>query len=666
MHSYALDGSKVLIHMSATGVIMTDLESYSTIQLENSKGVQFMTFSPKGSYIITWERLGKAPSTSDQNDASVTNNNNNNNNLKIWDGKTGKYLHGFQMRNMKREQWPPIRWTYDENKAFHLVSNEIHVYEGNVFHQEEPTNVRFHDKIYCQGVTTFSLPANYLPTTTTTSTNTTTTTTTSDTYLLSTFVPETKGKPARISLLRYPDKCGSDENPKSGPALTSKSFYQAEECTVKWSPKGDSTLVLTQTSVDSSGQSYYGSTNLYLLLSESKNSTGGGGEALSVSLPSPGPVLDVAWMPNPNKPSCFAVISGRMPAMASLHHGTSAEPTFLFGNAHRNTIVWSDHGRFVTLGGFGNLAGGMDFYDRNKLKAIPQYDASGNKLQSLGNTASCAVGCGWSPCSRYFMVSTTSPRMNVDNGVRLYKYNGLQIGDSNIITWDNSKYLPDKLLAVEFVPALEGKYPDRPQTPPPRRSGSDANDESNPIGNTQKKDAVIPTTNVAYIPPAGRYVPPGARNGSGASGMSLAERMRKERECTTVKATKVFTNTNNKKVIPGMGTAAQVSSSINAKNKNQMRKERQRLAKQNTDQKGNNNNNHNNQKAAAKEEPKEPNKKVNSEPEDPEKRAKKIKKLLKQISDLKERNADELNDDQKEKINTEESLKKELASLNIN
>ena len=273
------------------------------------------------------------------------------------------------------------------------------------------------------------------PQTTTTTTTTTTipTTISSMQYILSTFISETKGKPARISLLRYPDRCGSADNPKSGPFLVSKSFYQAEECTTHWSPQGDAVLILTTTSVDSSGESYYGSTNLYLLLSDVKTRSIDG-EALAVPLPggsagggggnnnNNGPVLDVSWMPNANKPSTFAVISGKMPALTSLHHGTTAEPIFLLGNAHRNTIVWSTHGRFLTIGGFGNLAGGMDFIDRNKMKPMMQYDPeTGVEIGNQGNQASCAVGYGWSPDSRFFMVSTTSPRMNVDNGVTVVR-----------------------------------------------------------------------------------------------------------------------------------------------------------------------------------------------------------------------------------------------------
>ena len=35
-----------------------------------------------------------------------------------------------------------------------------------------------------------------------------------------------------------------------------------------------------------------------------------------------------------------------------------------------------------------------------------------------------AVAYGWAPDSRYFVTATLAPRMNVDNGVHIYKYNG--------------------------------------------------------------------------------------------------------------------------------------------------------------------------------------------------------------------------------------------------
>ena len=631
IHSFSSDGKKLCVHFPSVGVRLFDLSNSNpaeSVILESTTGVQFMGFSSKGTYIITWERAAK-PTDGESTPPP---------NLKIWSSSTGRFLHGFHMRSMMRKQWPPLKWSHDEKMAFHLVVNEIHVYEGHGFGEDE---VKYHDKVRCKGVTLFSVPTSYTPSDLVVSAM-------EGKYMMCTFVEETKGKPARVSLLRYPDKCGNAENPKSGPLVVSKSFYQAEDCHINWSPKGDSALILTTTSVDTSGASYYGSTNLYLLLSEGRTSIEG--DALSVPLPgsstdASGPVLDVAWMPNANKPPSFAVISGKMPALASLHNGVTAEPTFLFGNAHRNTIVWSSHGRFVTIGGFGNLAGGMDFYDRNKLKKIPQFDPStGANLGSNGNTASCAVGYGWSPSSRYFMVSTTTPRMNVDNGVRLYKYNGLEVCDKSIISWDNAKFSPDQLLAAEFVPISNDVYPDRPQTPPPRRKEGEA-----PVASGGVAVAAAPA---AYVPPAGRYVPPGAKR---STGISLSEKMRKEREGSAVTATKVMpkgwgAGFSAKKFPVGMAPPDE------SKSKNALRKEKQKLAKQRAQQ-------------AEKEEnerlEREEKERLATVANDPAKQAKKINKALKQIAGLKEKDPSSLNEDQKKKIASEAELLEKLASLNV-
>lgn len=640
LHSIAPDGSSVLIYLPSVGVVRRDLRNPRSegapgeAFLADSKRVQFLAHSCGGTYVVTWERPLKAEEGGGQPIP----------NLKIWRASNGEYLHGFVLRLIRREAWPPVKWTHDEKIALHMVTNEIHVYDGDAFGRDE---VRFGSKIRCAGLSTFSLP--------TACNAAVPTAPPPGKYLLTTFVPEAKGKPARVSLLRYPDRLGP-ETPGSGPAPASKSFYQAEECSTKWSPRGDSALVLTHTTVDKSGESYYGSTNLYLLLGDDGRGKGEG-EATNVPLPgnSSGPVVEVSWMPNKSKPAKFAVISGKMPAVSSLHHGTSAEPEFLFGNAHRNTILWSDHGRFLALGGFGNLAGGMDFWDRNKLKTIPQYDpATGADTGSRGNTASCAVGHGWSPSSRYFMVSTTTPRMNVDNGVRLYKYNGTEVTeDSSLVSWKNEDFRPDQLLDAEFVPAAEGAYPDRAQSPPPgRKEGASAADGDTAAA--ASKASAVPAA-AAYVPPAGRYVPPAARRAGG--GMSLAERMKKEREGSAQTTGKVV----RKPGVVGMSGGGKknlpvgLSSEEPKRSKNAIRKERQRQAKE----------------RAAKAERLEEEEKKKAEEEaakasaDPAKRAKKIKKLLKQIDELKQKDAGSLNDDQKSKVATEDALREELAGLNI-
>ena len=637
-HVFHPDGSEVLVHMPSKGILKCHLSSLSQEEtsdnafLENSTRIQYCMYSPKGTYILTWERLNTATATDESK------------NLKIWNGKTGQYLFGFALKNLRREQWPPIQWTHDEAFAFHLVTNHLHVYKGqNVFIDENP---RYERKIRCEGISSFSIPSKVAA-------STHAAPSTNDalimgaevqtSYLFTTFVPETKGKPGKLALLRYPDALGSSSGSKK--PIASKSFYQAEECKAIWSPKGDAALVLTSTSVDSSGTSYYGSSNLYLITSS--------GECEPVPLPgnnNDGPVHDVAWMPDGNKASSFAMLSGRMPALGSLHNGISAQPQFLFGNAHRNTISWSPHGRFAVLAGFGNLAGGMDFWDRNKCKKIPQY-ISPTEKPTFGNTANCAVGYSWAPHSRYFMVSTTSPRMNVDNGVKLFKYNGLQLAN---LPFENDKYSPDQLLAAEFVPIPHTLYPDRPQTPPPRRpkGAEDVNSEQNVTQTEDKKSTDAQP--VAFVRPPGRYVPPAARR---AGSTSLAERMRREREGNTMGPTKVNNHKpgmsiSNKKRIPIGASVAAAANTKPQKSKNALRRERQRLAKQKAEAEA----------AAEKAKQKE----TVEEPVDKEKIAKKLNKTLKQIEKLKEKDPTALNEDQKKKLASEGSIREQLDSLNLN
>jgi len=606
-HFLSPNGSAAFIHDASIGLIKCDLSATTptttttTPFLPNSKSIQLAKCSPRGSYLLTWERPSK------KEDNSNNNNNNNGNNLKVWSATTGSLLQTFSCKKATLET---VQWTYDEQCLFHCVTNEIHIYSTV---NNDNNNHHHHrlGKIRCQGVASFSLPTvkGFDPNVVAVATTTTTTTgaavvTEKKKYLLTVFIPGTKGKPARVDLLRYPDRMGressstvittatttttaaGDDNEKnvisipSGPGLTSKSLFNAEEVTVKWSPRADAALLLTQTAVDNTGQSYYGSTHLFLLLeSDVKNPTvggggggGGGGSALVVPLPKEAtkdgsgtvPIVSADWIPNPSITGVvpFGVISGRMPALASLHHGITGEPTFLFGRAHRNTMDMSPHGRFIVCGGYGNLAGGMDYWDRNKGKLIPrriiilkggESEEETTKYVTIKEAAdlsitssSPVVGHQWSPDSRTYLVSTTSPRMNVENGVQIYRYDGSLVEES-ALPWDNVKYRPDKLLSAEYVPSPfpseedEKKefhyYPDRPQSPPPRRftelKGDAAIAALNKLRDVQAaaqasgKGGAKTAAAGAYVPPAARkavggggggaYVPPGARRGAAAA-----------------------------------------------------------------------------------------------------------------------------------------------------
>ena len=101
-----------------------------------------------------------------------------------------------------------------------------------------------------------------------------------------------------------------------------------------------------------------------------------------------------------------------MPAKTTIFN-TKAVATHNFPLGPRNTILFSPHGRFVLVAGFGNLAGQMDIYDVEKdFQKICMIEASNASV------------CEWSPDGKHILTATTSPRLRVDNGVRIWHVGG--------------------------------------------------------------------------------------------------------------------------------------------------------------------------------------------------------------------------------------------------
>lgn len=670
------NGERVYIHDPSIGLLAADINSTDVHVptapfLPDSQAIQLAKCSPRGSYLLTWQRPVKTP---DGNDA----------NLKIWDAQKGSILKAF---HCKKATLDTLQWTYDESLLFHMVTNEIHIYNNE---WKQVAKVRSKDVASFSLPTSKGLPKNIAPSIHNEQPTK---------YLFTTFSPSIKGKPSRVDLLRYPDKMGRDSsystidtstNIPSGPSLTSKSLFSAEEVQVHWSPRADAALLLTQTAVDSTGQSYYGSTHLFLLLeTDVKNPTVG----LAMNVPTPPeaskdangvvPIVSANWFPNPNVSGSvpFGVISGKMPAVSSLHHGQSGEPMFLLGKSHRNHMDISPHGRFLVLGGYGNLAGGMDFWDRNKEKMIPRHViVSDNNVDGSYVTmkepndltlTSCSpvVGHEWAPDSRTYLVCTTSPRMNVENGVHIYRYDGSLI-DEKELPWSNEGYRPDKLLSAQYVPAplvgdgsvvepgREFYYPDRPQSPPPRGMVELKGEAANNVlaGLRQKSVASKQSAGARAGGGEGAYVPPGARKGNAArrgGGTSLAERMRQEREGSA--AATMGKKVTKKTGLVGASSVGPVGSAPaeDAKSKNAIRREKQRLAKEKAEKEAIEAEQRKKEEEAAR---------VEANKNDPEKRAKKLKKTLKQIDEIKAKAADgiELNEDQKKKLESEDDLRTAL------
>ena len=142
----------------------------------------------------------------------------------------------------------------------------------------------------------------------------------------------------------------------------------------------------------------------------------------------------------------------------------------------RNTLLFSPHGRFVLVAGFGNLAGQMDIFD---------VDKDYTKITTV--EAANASVCDWSPDGHYILTATTSPRLRVDNGIRLWHVSG------NLMYNEDMHELYDVFWRPQSHPA----------EPP-------ADPLKNPPAPHPSAPAYLSTRKVP-AKPAGAYRPPGAR-----------------------------------------------------------------------------------------------------------------------------------------------------------
>ena len=115
------------------------------------------------------------------------------------------------------------------------------------------------------------------------------------------------------------------------------------------------------------------------------------------------------WSPNSKE---FGVVYGVVPPKSTIFNN-KAVPTHTFPLAPRNFLRFSPHGRFVLVAGFGNMSGDCDIYDLEK-----------NYEKVCTVKTSNASSCSWSPDGQYIITATTTPRMRVDNCVRVYHVTG--------------------------------------------------------------------------------------------------------------------------------------------------------------------------------------------------------------------------------------------------
>lgn len=136
-----------------------------------------------------------------------------------------------------------IQWTADELVVLKQITNEVQIYSGNASISHSSAMLA---RIQVKGFTQFStakIPSRdgVLP--------------------VAFFSPESGGKAAKVVIYHY--NIGTNE--VTGPIGNGCSIMGASEASLSWNALGTALLIYSQSNVDTSGASYYGSTSLYYI-----------------------------------------------------------------------------------------------------------------------------------------------------------------------------------------------------------------------------------------------------------------------------------------------------------------------------------------------------------------------------------------------------------------
>lgn len=376
---FSENGSRLMVIKSTSICIYDCSNNFTEIRSFEIPSLLAAALSPSGTYLQTFHK----PST--PQDKNVT----------LWDIKTGVTVYQQLQKNMSKTTWPTVQFSSDESIACRMATNEIQFFDAKDFTKGIVCKLRI------PGVAAMELsksPGSHV----------------------AAFVPESKGIPASVQIF-------SSKKDAQSQAVARRSFFRCSTVQLRWNIVSTGLLVIAQSDVDKTNQSYYGESKLNYL------TTDGSHEGL-VPLRKEGPVHDVQWSTSGLE---FAVVYGFMPAKATIFD-KKCNPLLELGTGPYNTVRWNPKGKFICLAGFGNLPGDMAFWDYSEKKL-------------LGTTrAECSVTSEWSPDGCYFMTATTAPRLQIDNGIKIFHHNGSLY----------FKKMFDKLFQADWKPEAPERFRD--------------------------------------------------------------------------------------------------------------------------------------------------------------------------------------------------------------
>lgn len=347
------NGSRLVVTKDTSSASIYDCATFTEIKSFQIPNLLAAVISPLGSYLQTFQK-------------ALTSQNKN---VSIWKIDTGSVVHQQFQKNMLKTTWPSIQFCSDESVVCRMTTNEIQFFDAGDLSKGIVNRLRI------PGVATLQLsndPGSHI----------------------SAFVAESKGIPASVQIF----SCNKDAQSQ---AVARRSFFRCSTVQMHWNHGSTGLLVIAQSDVDKTNQSYYGESKLNYL------TTDGIHEGL-VPLRKEGPVHEVQWSSSGSE---FAVVYGFMPAKATIFD-KKCNPLLELGSGPYNTIRFNPKGKFLCLAGFGNLPGDMVFWDYSEKKLIAKAKAEWSVISE------------WSPDGCYFMTATTAPRLQVDNGIKIFHHNG--------------------------------------------------------------------------------------------------------------------------------------------------------------------------------------------------------------------------------------------------
>lgn len=581
---YILNG-KLFLYTLPSGIQLIDTVTGNNVLFLPIIDVFEINVSPLGNYITTWSKLSKNETGENYlPNVNIINIFNEDDTFKF------KILHSFL--NKTQNGWIP-QFTADESiVAFLKNPYSINFFKLQNFDFSKPfSNL---DLKNFGKIENFQISPGKNPS-------------------ISIFLPAVNSNPAFIKIYSLSNL----KNP-----VSEKQFFKGEECEFKWNSLGTSILALVSTDIDSTNKSYYGETQLYLL-----DISGLFVQKISLG---EGPIHEITWSPTSRE---FAVIHGFMPATTTFFD-SRGNSIHSLPKAARNTILYSPHAKFILVAGFGNLPGDIDILDRqNKFNKIISFNASNTSV------------CKWSPDGRFILTATTSPRLRVDNSIKIWYFNGTlmyykKFNELNSVSW---KFQP----LSDFPPITVSKF-----------DKLDCDQDKSAIDylNNEKNNKIINKKST------GAYRPPHARNklGNNNTGRSLADL----HELTQ-------NGSKPKSFIPGYNPKDKEDNDSSNLSKTALRNRRKRANKRENDSTSNSTSTSNSNTP--------PPQSANSTPSSQSNpdliiggvfsiEEKKIRNLLKKLRaieslKIKQSNGDFLEDTQILKISTEDSVRKELESL---